>query len=166
MLLEDLNKALSEVIMDLKPAPIPDEVIEFKEVTLDRSEVDNSKWVSYITVALKDAKTFEIHCWNEEAEWIELALEYGSLKDDDWRHGKIITGDVTQIDLPWDKTSGLKDAIRVLEDVKDIAICKLTSADVVRHALVQRIINAYEKAEQKKEPVKPNSPKRYQRKQS
>ena len=40
MLLEDLNKALSEVIMDLKPAPIPDEVIEFKEVTLDRSEVD------------------------------------------------------------------------------------------------------------------------------
>ena len=95
MLLEDLNKALSEVIMDLKPAPIPDEVIEFKEVTLDRSEVDNSKWVSYITVALKDAKTFEIHCWNEEAEWIELALEYGSLKDDDWRHGKIIVGDVT-----------------------------------------------------------------------
>lgn len=95
MLLEDLNKALSEVIMDLKPAPIPDEVIEFKEVTLDRSEVDNSKWVSYITVALKDAKTFEIHCWNEETEWIELALEYGSLKYDDWRHGKIITGDVT-----------------------------------------------------------------------
>ncbi len=77
----------------------------------------------------------------------------------------VITGDVTQIDLPWDKTSGLKDAIRVLEDVKDIAICKLTSADVVRHALVQRIINAYEKAEQKKDPGKPNAPKRYQRKQ-
>lgn len=76
----------------------------------------------------------------------------------------VITGDVTQIDLPADKTSGLKDAIRVLEDVKDIAICKLTSADVVRHALVQRIINAYEKAEQKKESIKPASAKRYQRK--
>lgn len=76
----------------------------------------------------------------------------------------VITGDVTQIDLPADKTSGLKDAIRVLEDVKDIAICKLTSADVVRHALVQRIINAYEKAEQKKETIKPASAKRYQRK--
>lgn len=76
----------------------------------------------------------------------------------------VITGDVTQIDLPADKTSGLKDAIRVLEDVKDIAICKLTSADVVRHALVQRIINAYEKAEQKKENIKPASAKRYQRK--
>lgn len=76
----------------------------------------------------------------------------------------VITGDVTQIDLPSDKTSGLKDAIRVLEDVKDIAICKLTSADVVRHALVQRIINAYEKAEQKKELPKQAAPKRYQRK--
>ena len=67
----------------------------------------------------------------------------------------VITGDVTQIDLPSDKTSGLKDAIRVLEGVKDIAICRLTSADVVRHALVQEIINAYEKAERKQEIKKP-----------
>ena len=67
----------------------------------------------------------------------------------------VITGDVTQIDLPGDKTSGLKDAIRVLENVKDIAICRLTSADVVRHALVQQIINAYEKAEKKPEIKKP-----------
>ena len=68
----------------------------------------------------------------------------------------VITGDVTQIDLPDDKTSGLKDAIRVLDGVKDIAICRLTSADVVRHALVQQIINAYEKAAQKQEKEKPN----------
>ena len=67
----------------------------------------------------------------------------------------VITGDVTQIDLPDDKVSGLKDAIRVLEGVNDIAICRLTSADVVRHALVQQIINAYEKAAQKKENEKP-----------
>ena len=67
----------------------------------------------------------------------------------------VITGDVTQIDLPVDKTSGLKDAIRVLEGVKDIAICRLTSADVVRHALVQEIINAYEKADRKQEIKKP-----------
>lgn len=78
----------------------------------------------------------------------------------------VITGDVTQIDLPGDKTSGLKDALRVLEDIKDIAICTLTSADVVRHALVQRIINAYEKAEQKKEAVKNLPAKRYQRKKT
>jgi phosphate starvation-inducible PhoH-like protein len=61
----------------------------------------------------------------------------------------VITGDVTQIDLPREKVSGLKDAIRVLDGVKDIAICRLTSADVVRHALVQEIINAYERASQK-----------------
>lgn len=61
----------------------------------------------------------------------------------------VITGDVTQIDLPDDKVSGLKDAVRVLDGVKDIAICRLTSADVVRHALVQEIINAYERAAKK-----------------
>ena len=78
----------------------------------------------------------------------------------------VITGDVTQIDLPGDKTSGLKDALRVLDDVKDIAICRLTSADVVRHALVQEIINAYERAEKKAELKKPASQLhgRYQRK--
>ncbi len=77
----------------------------------------------------------------------------------------VITGDVTQIDLPGDKTSGLKDAIRVLDGVKDIAICRLTSADVVRHALVQEIINAYEKAERKPPMKKPDSKSiRYQRK--
>ena len=68
----------------------------------------------------------------------------------------VITGDVTQIDLPDDKVSGLKDAIRVLDGVKDIAICRLTSADVVRHALVQEIINAYEKAAKKTDVKKPN----------
>ena len=71
----------------------------------------------------------------------------------------VITGDVTQIDLPADKTSGLKDAIRVLEDVKDIAVCKLTAADVVRHALVQEIISAYERADQKAAPAVKNNHK-------
>ena len=78
----------------------------------------------------------------------------------------VITGDVTQIDLPDDKVSGLKDACRVLEGINDIAICRLTSADVVRHALVQEIINAYEKASKKPEYKKPNPEfkGRYQRK--
>ena len=59
----------------------------------------------------------------------------------------VITGDVTQIDLPGDKPSGPKEAMRVLDGVQDIAICRLTGADVVRHVLVQRIIAAYEKYE-------------------
>ena len=80
----------------------------------------------------------------------------------------VITGDITQIDLPSDKTSGLKDAVRVLEGVKDIAICQLTSADVVRHALVQEIINAYERSAKKKEIQKPSTQiqGRYQRKKN
>ena len=69
----------------------------------------------------------------------------------------VITGDVTQIDLPDDKTSGLKDAVRVLDGIKDIAICRLSAADVVRHALVQEIINAYEKSAQKQDNNKVNS---------
>ena len=78
----------------------------------------------------------------------------------------VITGDITQIDLPDDKTSGLKDAVRVLDGINDIAICRLTAADVVRHALVQEIINAYEKAGKKQEFKKPNPEfkGRYQRK--
>ena len=78
----------------------------------------------------------------------------------------VITGDETQIDLPADKVSGLKDAIRVLEGVKDIAICRLTSADVVRHALVQEIINAYERRDKQRQIKKPMPPSanRYQRK--
>ncbi len=67
----------------------------------------------------------------------------------------VITGDVTQIDLPEEKVCGLQDAVRVLSGIEDIAICTLTSADVVRHALVQRIINAYEKAEQRRSEPKP-----------
>ena len=63
----------------------------------------------------------------------------------------VITGDITQIDLPGDKTSGLKDAIRVLENVEDIAICRLSAADVVRHALVQRIVAAYDSYEKRHE---------------
>ena len=62
----------------------------------------------------------------------------------------VITGDVTQIDLPADKTSGLKEAMKVLKDVEGVGICKLTQEDVVRHVMVQRIIEAYDRYEEKK----------------
>ena len=95
MVFDDLKNALSRAMMDLKPATIPDDPPQFEMVTLDKSEQDNHKWLSYVAAALNSAKTFEIHCWNEESEWIELALRYGKLKDDDWQYGKIITGEVT-----------------------------------------------------------------------
>ena len=52
----------------------------------------------------------------------------------------VITGDITQIDLPGDKPSGLKDAMKILKGVEGVSICQLTQQDVVRHVMVQRII--------------------------
>ena len=75
----------------------------------------------------------------------------------------VITGDVTQIDLPGDKISGLKEAIRVLDGVEDIAICRLTASDVVRHMLVQRIVAAYDHYEKSRLPVT-EGPKKFKRK--
>ena len=63
----------------------------------------------------------------------------------------VITGDITQIDLPDGKRSGLKDAVRILRDVDGIALHHFTQRDVVRHKLVQDIIKAYEKAEKREE---------------
>ena len=57
----------------------------------------------------------------------------------------IVTGDVTQIDLPNAGRSGLVEAVKVLKNIDDIAIMRLTEKDVVRHKLVQDIIAAYEK---------------------
>lgn len=56
----------------------------------------------------------------------------------------VVTGDVTQIDLPRGKKSGLVEALRVLKNVRDIDVCYLKDTDVVRHELVRKIINAYE----------------------
>ena len=58
----------------------------------------------------------------------------------------VVTGDVTQIDLPGSTRSGLVDALKVLKDVNGIAQCYFTDKDVVRHRLVQEIVKAYERA--------------------
>ena len=94
--MKDLEKVLTEQIIELEVNEKSFcETEMYDEVYFDRMEKDNSKWLKLMTEALKSAKTFEIHCWNEETEWIELALRYGRLKDDDWQYGKIITGDIT-----------------------------------------------------------------------
>lgn len=64
----------------------------------------------------------------------------------------VVTGDVTQIDLPRGKTSGLTEAVRVLKGVDDIYFCFLKDTDVVRHELVKKIINAYDKYYEKNPP--------------
>jgi phosphate starvation-inducible PhoH-like protein len=62
----------------------------------------------------------------------------------------IITGDLTQKDLPFDSKSGLEEALKVLSKINDIGICELTNQDVVRHPLVQKIVTAYDEYENKK----------------
>jgi phosphate starvation-inducible PhoH-like protein len=59
----------------------------------------------------------------------------------------VVTGDVTQVDLPRHQQSGLLHALQVLEHVADIGICRLAGCDVVRHRLVEKIVNAYENLE-------------------
>ena len=75
----------------------------------------------------------------------------------------VITGDITQIDLPMGKQSGLKVIQKILANVEDVAICMLTNLDVVRHPLVQRIIKAYEAFEAKAGPQEQKPAFRYKR---
>ncbi len=62
----------------------------------------------------------------------------------------VVTGDLTQTDLPEGKTSGLRHAVNLLKDVEDIGVITLSERDVVRHPLVMRIVRAYEREEQRK----------------
>ena len=66
----------------------------------------------------------------------------------------VVTGDLTQTDLPDGKSSGLAHAVNVLKDVEDIAVVRLTERDVVRHPLVMAIVRAYERDEQRREDVR------------
>ena len=104
---KDLEKALKIVtekvleqlstvqLGELKVSEEPACEKEVYPIYFDRTERDNSKWLELLKEALKTAKTFEIHCWNEEEEWIDVALRYGRLQKSDWTYGKIVTGEVT-----------------------------------------------------------------------
>lgn len=59
----------------------------------------------------------------------------------------VVTGDLTQIDLPDGQKSGLKQAVNILKGIEGIGICRLTNSDIVRHPLVQKIVEAYERSE-------------------
>ena len=73
----------------------------------------------------------------------------------------IVTGDASQKDLPKDAPSGLDVAMKVLKKIDDIGFCQLTSKDVVRHPLVQQIVQAYDDYEKKQKPVKSRKDDRY-----
>jgi phosphate starvation-inducible PhoH-like protein len=68
------------------------------------------------------------------------------------RSRMVVTGDITQVDLPSTVQSGLVEASEVLEGVEGVAVCRLTAADVVRHPLVQRVVEAYARRDERKTP--------------
>jgi phosphate starvation-inducible PhoH-like protein len=71
----------------------------------------------------------------------------------------VVTGDITQTDLPRQQTSGLKHVMNILQGVDSVAFTFFTSKDVVRHPLVQRIVEAYERGEARNRTPEPRSPR-------
>ena len=74
-----------------------------------------------------------------------------------WNTKMIIRGDMTQIDLPREQKSGLKEALKILTDIEGIGIVELNQKDIVRHKLVTKIVNAYEKYDNSKSELKQNN---------
>lgn len=64
-------------------------------IEFDHTQPTNQQWKYIIKQYLQAATSFEIHCWAEETEWIDIALQYGKLKETEWRYGKVIIGKVT-----------------------------------------------------------------------
>ena len=93
--MQELQRSFQNLAADLKPSVAPVETIGFQELYLDGTEPDHTRWRTLLETYLQQAKRFEIHCWNEETEWIGLALRYGAPKEADWLHGTIIAGEVT-----------------------------------------------------------------------
>ena len=93
---------------------------------------------------------------NEQMKMFLTRLGYGSKA--------IITGDVTQIDLPRGKQSGLKTVLKILDGVKGIEIIRLGRNDIVRHPLVQRIIDAYDRFDREKEKKADEEPEKKDKK--
>lgn len=75
-----------------------------------------------------------------------------------WNTKMIVTGDLTQIDLPKHQKSGLKEAVEILHNVEGISVVELGQKDIVRHKLVTRIVHAYETYEQRREENEENQP--------
>ena len=94
--MDALKGALAEQIMTLKPVPFtPQACTDHEYMELNPRE-DREKWRQIMEENLKTARYFEIHCWNEEPDALQLALKYGQVKPFDWAHGTVVYGPVTQ----------------------------------------------------------------------
>ena len=64
-------------------------------IEFDHTQPTNQQWKYIVEQNLQVAKSFEIHCWSEETDWIDATLQYGEEKETEWSYGKVITGKVT-----------------------------------------------------------------------
>ena len=94
---KSLHNTISSLIPSMEAVPCePSGTDEFYSVFFDNTEKDNTKWKKLISDNISTAKTFEIHCWEDEADAISLALNYGSLKQTNWKHGSVIASTITE----------------------------------------------------------------------
>lgn len=95
--LQELEDVMTEQLASLKPVSISptEEAAEGEFLTFAGTDADAEAWKACLAAFLQTAKTFEIHCWKEETDWIEFAMRYGTEKKSDWQYGTIITGPVT-----------------------------------------------------------------------
>lgn len=91
----DFQTALEEILPSLKAEPVqPGGDGDRLFVSLSAEDTD-SRWKALLKAALDCARRFELHCWNEETDWISLAARYGTIQESGWSYGKIVAGDVT-----------------------------------------------------------------------
>lgn len=73
-----------------------DGFMEVATIEIDETSTTNEEWKRIVFAKLKNAAHFEIHCWNEEQEKIQMALKFGRLKENAWSYGKVVTGSITK----------------------------------------------------------------------
>ena len=129
---------LYDALQDMIPAAKLKEYMELNIIQIAPLAFMRGRTLNDAVVILDEAQ----NTTNEQMKMFLTRLGFNSKA--------VVTGDITQIDLPDGKRSGLKDAVRVLKSVDDIAIHYLTGRDVVRHRLVREIIKAYERSAEKK----------------
>ena len=140
--LRPLYDALYEMLGFEKVARLVDRnVIEIAPLAYMRGRTLNDSFV-----ILDEAQNTTV----EQMKMFLTRIGFGSVA--------VITGDVTQVDLPRTARSGLRHVIEVLRDLEELSFTFFTSHDVVRHPLVARIVRAYEAAEQREAATKPHSP--------
>ena len=138
------GKSFTQVLEELDPGPhykgTPLEGLDAYQRLVERGAVEVAPLAYMRGRTLNDAFIILDEAQNTTSEQMKMFLTRMGVGSK-----MVITGDITQIDLPTGKKSGLVEALDVLKGVSDIGIVTLTHRDVVRHELVQAIVRAYEK---------------------